>query len=551
MSKRIKHDKTKVIHYYRKSNESNELFLKKLKLKIDNDKNINIDINNLKLEKEFCFNIEIIDDGDDNNNDSLNKLHWLLSETFEKNLTSTKSFLDIENNKKNEKIFLIEVGPRLSFETAWSTNAKTIFKSCSLHNIKKIERSRIYKFDYNKKLNKNEISFLTSQVYDRMTECVYENKLTSFENINNNEMKQTRYIDVLKEGKKALKDISDEMGLAFDDWDLDFYTKLYKDKMKRNPTDVELFDLAQSNSEHSRHWFFSGIMEIDNEIKKDSLFKLVKDTNPEKSGNSIIAFHDNSSAIKGFDINRCVPNHNNKDGTTNFLLKKQLLHGILTCETHNFPSAVAPFPGAETGTGGRIRDVQATGRGAHVVAGTSSYCVGNLNIPDYDLPWEDKSFEYPSNLAKPLEIEIEASNGASDYGNKFGEPVIGGYTRSFGMKIPELNERREWIKPIMMSAGIGLLDGKHTVKEKPAEGMIVVKIGGPAYRIGMGGGAASSRVSDVKTAELDFNAVQRGDAEMENKMNRVIRACINLEDKNPILSIHDQGKTKKKIIIII
>jgi phosphoribosylformylglycinamidine synthase len=145
-------------------------------------------------------------------------------------------------------------------------------------------------------------------------------------------------------------------------------------------------------------------------------------------------------------------------------------------------------------TGGRLRDVQATGTGAYVVAGTSSYCVGNLNIPGYELPWEESSFEYPSNMATPLQIEVEASNGASDYGNKFGEPVVSGYTRSFGMRMPD-GDRREWVKPIMMSAGVGILDSRHTTKAAPAKGMIVVKLGGPAYRIGMGGGAASSKVS--------------------------------------------------------
>ena len=151
------------------------------------------------------------------------------------------------------------------------------------------------------------------------------------------------------------------------------------------------------------------------------------------------------------------------------------------------------------------------------------YCVGNLHIPSYDLPWEDKEFVYPPNLAAPLKIEIAASNGASDYGNKFGEPVVTGFTRSFGMRIPG-GERREWIKPIMFSAGMGQLDGRHTVKEAPAEGMLILKLGGPAYRIGMGGGAASSRVQtgDAALSQLDFDAVQRGDAEMENKMNRVV-----------------------------
>lgn len=215
--------------------------------------------------------------------------------------------------------------------------------------------------------------------------------------------------------------------------------------------------------------------------------------------------------------------------------------GILfTAETHNFPCAVAPYPGAETGTGGRIRDTHATGKGSFVVASTAGYCVGNLLMEESCAPWEDSSFSYPLNLASPLQILIDASDGASDYGNKFGEPLIQGFTRTFGMRLPN-GERREWLKPIMFSGAIGQIDHAHISKGDPEIGMLVVKIGGPAYRIGMGGGAASSMVSGQNDVELDFNAVQRGDAEMAQKLYRVIRACAEMGEKNPIISIHDQG----------
>jgi phosphoribosylformylglycinamidine synthase len=297
--------------------------------------------------------------------------------------------------------------------------------------------------------------------------------------------------------------------------------------------------MGQSNSEHSRHWFFGGKMVIDGEEKKETLFQMVKATLPKDvPNNSVIAFHDNSSSIKGYVCDALRPTSVQGPGAVK--IGKQDLHPILTAETHNFPSGVAPFPGAETGTGGRLRDVTATGRGAYPVAGISSYCVGNLNIPGYELPWEDKSFVYPSNLALPLDIEVKASDGASDYGNKFGEPVIHGFTRSFGQRLPN-GERFEWVKPIMFSAGVGQMDGRFSDKGAPEKGMLVIKIGGPAYRIGIGGGAASSRVQSSENADLDFDAVQRGDAEMENRMNRLMRACCDLGDKNPIVSVHDQG----------
>jgi phosphoribosylformylglycinamidine synthase len=201
---------------------------------------------------------------------------------------------------------------------------------------------------------------------------------------------------------------------------------------------------------------------------------------------------------------------------------------------------VAPFPGAETGTGGRIRDVQATGRGGLVVAGTAGYCVASLLVPGYDLPWEDKDAVYPSSLASPLDIEIKASDGASDYGNKFGEPVILGFTRSFDQKV-QSGERWAWIKPVMFTGGIGQIDAMHVEKEDAKAGMLIVQVGGPAYGIGLSGGSASSKLQGDQEAELDFNAVQRGDAEMEQKMNRVIRACIEMREANPMVSIHDQG----------
>jgi phosphoribosylformylglycinamidine synthase len=297
--------------------------------------------------------------------------------------------------------------------------------------------------------------------------------------------------------------------------------------------------MGQSNSEHSRHWFFGGKMVIDGVEKPHTLFQMVKATLPkDKPNNSVIAFHDNSSSIRGYECDALRPSSVEKAGS--IAVGKQTLHPILTAETHNFPSGVAPFAGAETGTGGRLRDVMATGRGAYPVAGISAYCVGNLHVPGYDLPWEDKSFVYPSNLASPLAIEIKASDGASDYGNKYGEPVIHGFTRSFGMRLPN-GERFEWVKPIMFSAGVGQMDGRHTDKGAAEKGMLVVKVGGPAYRIGIGGGAASSRVQDSENADLDFDAVQRGDAEMGNRLNRLMRACCDLGDKNPIISVHDQG----------
>jgi phosphoribosylformylglycinamidine synthase len=327
------------------------------------------------------------------------------------------------------------------------------------------------------------------------------------------------------------------MGLAFDEWDLNYYTQLFKDDLKRNPTNVELFDIAQSNSEHSRHWFFRGALTVDGKPIDKTLFKMVKETLEAAPHNSVIGFHDNSSAIRGTEVKALWPA--TPGAPSAMVPTSRDLDILFTAETHNFPCAVAPYPGAETGAGGRIRDTHATGVGSIVVASTAGYCVGNLQL-EKGAAHEDPAFAYPSNLAPPLKILIDASNGASDYGNKFGEPLIQGFCRAFGLRTPD-GERREWLKPIMFSAGLGQIDHRHLAKQTAEQGMLVVKLGGPAYRIGLGGGAASSMTSGSNDADLDFNAVQRGDAEMAHKLNRVVRACVELGAANPILSIHDQG----------
>ncbi|TKY47451.1 phosphoribosylformylglycinamidine synthase [Spatholobus suberectus] len=486
----------------------------------------------VEIQTEQCYNIGL---GSQLSSGKLSVLKWLLQETFEPENLGTESFLE-KKRKEGLSPVIIEVGPRLSFTTAWSTNAVAICQACGLTEVNRLERSRRYLLFTTSELRDYQINEFASMVHDRMTECVYTQKLTSFETSVVPE--EIRYIPVMERGQKALEEINLEMGFAFDDQDLEYYTKLFREDIKRNPTNVELFDIAQSNSEHSRHWFFTGKIFIDGQLMSRTLMQIVKSTLQANPNNSVIGFKDNSSAIKGFPVKQLRPVQPGLACPLDVAAHE--LDVLFTAETHNFPCAVAPYPGAETGAGGRIRDTHATGRGSFVQAATAGYCVGNLNTPGFYAPWEDPSFSYPSNLASPLQILIDSSNGASDYGNKFGEPLIQGFCRTFGMRLPS-GERREWLKPIMFSAGIGQIDHLHISKGEPDIGMLVVKIGGPAYRIGMGGGAASSMVSGQNDAELDFNAVQRGDAEMAQKLYRLVRACIEMGKKNPIISIHDQG----------
>ncbi len=485
---------------------------------------------------EYCYYIET---SEPLSISELKILKWLIAETFEPEKFGKESL----SGNRHKKV--IEIGPRLNFETAFSTNAVAICCSCGLIKVTRFERSRCYLIprdaDSSEFLSKN---------HDRMTECVYQKPLDNFEIgikpegvyliplIKEKKGEEGKFDDSQGQGIDALKNFNRKLGLGMDEWDISFYHNLFVNVIKRNPTNVECFQLGQSNSEHSRHWFFKGKLVIDGVTAPEALMEIIKEPLEANPSNSLIAFKDNSSGIVGFKISTIIPE---RPGICSPFRESELTyHLIFTAETHNFPCGVAPFPGAETGTGGRIRDVQAAGRGGLVVAGTAGYCTGNLNIPGYLIPGENAEFDYPSNLAYPLKILIDESNGASDYGNKFGEPVIQGFTRSFGLRLPS-GKRREWVKPVMFTGGIGQINDCHIKKNTPEKGMKIVQVGGPAYRIGIGGGAASSMVQGENREELDFNAVQRGNAQMEQKMNRVVRACIEMGEHNPIMSIHDQG----------
>ncbi len=422
---------------------------------------------------------------------------------------------------------VVEVGPRLNFATAWSSNMVSICKAIGLQTISRIERSRRYLVPEGLDIDE----FIASH-HDRMTECHYPEPLTSFAT---GVIPEPVYeVDLMTKGPGALEEIP---GISMDEWDRKLYYDYFVKKHGRNPTIVEIMDLNNANSEHSRHGFFKGKQVIDGKASDATLFEMVSDTLRANPRGSIVAFKDNSSVIAGYEITTLLPA--SPGDPSSFREKKVVYDVLLTAETHNFPTGVAPFPGAETGTGGRIRDVLGTGRGAFVIAGTAGYCVGDLNIPGYRLPWESSS-PGPENLASPLEIEIEASNGASDYGNKFGEPLIQGFTRSFDLQLVN-GERWAYLKPIMFTGGIGQIDHLHIEKCPQEKGMLIVQVGGPAYRVGFGGGAASSMLQGENVSDLDFDAVQRGDAEMEQKMNRVIRACNEMGDKTLIDVIHDQG----------
>lgn len=429
--------------------------------------------------------------------------------------------LQAVQKKKIKHSDYIEVGPKLNFTTPWCSNTVQLLHNSGFNFISRVEKSYLYRkgFEY---------------PFDPILETIYPKDGLNSLDIGK-KIKESKNMNINKIGKYSKKN-----GLTFDKDDIKYYKNLFK-KLGRHPTDVELFDLAQSNSEHSRHWFFNGrLIDVDGVEIKESLFDLVKEPLKRKKDNSIVAFCDNASAIKGYLIKWIKPI--NPIEISPYQKVDIRMHPTYTAETHNFPTGISPFSGAATGTGGRIRDNQSIGRGGLVIASVVGYCVGNLGLDDFECDWEDTPKGLNNRMATAEKIEIEASNGASDYGNKFGEPIILGFTRSFGQWMIRMDtgvkERVEWIKPIMFSGGIGQTIDCCITKLKSNEGNHIVRIGGPAYRIGIGGGSASSR-ADI--SDTDIAAVQRGDPEMENKLNRVIRACVELQKHNPIISIHDQG----------
>ena len=450
-------------------------------------------------------------------------------------LLQIMNITEIDFSLENDDYVIVTDKP--SIISQFSTSASEIYNQLGI-KVMFFRKCRVYKKD--------------SVCYDKMVENVYS--VDKYIEIRD----KTDYLELVDFesddiSSKPVDIFKSENTENFDDIEKKYYQELFS-KLERNPTYTEYFDLLQSNSEHARHWFFNGnYLRKDKEKKfkkvkdkdgNDTLMKMIKATlyNIDRyvvRGNSLIAFKDNSSVIKGEEVVYFTAL--SKD---NYYFVSRVINPVLTAETHNFPTLISPFHGAHTGVGGRIRDNQATGIGAVVLSSLAGYCVGDIYRELEGLLTDKEQERLYGGYNTPTSILIEASNGASDYGNKFGEPIIGGFTRSFStLNITDGNgnkvDRIEWVKPIMFSAGIGAISGKNLVKKEPQPGMYVVRIGGPAYKIGLGGGYCSSIDQDSDNTSSDQSAVQRGDPEMCTKMNNVLRYII--DENNIIESIHDQG----------
>ncbi len=472
-----------------------------------------------RVKREFHFYVETDKPLSPRNQ---KRLLRVLRETYEPENIARKPFL------RNAKV--LEVGPRTGVVTPFSTNAETILRSIGVEGVRRVEVAR-------RILKKgSEANTLRKNGFDPMTEELYRKVLDSFETGQKRE--DTPIYDVLQYGVEVLREPNKQYGLAMKEADLNYLVSVCK-VAKRNISLTALAGWANAISEHCRHPHLKARQKIDGNMMPYTLWDLVQQ--PLKilgKRNNMRAFDDNGSAIRGARVEELVPLR--PDTASVVISRKRFYHVTFTAETHNHPSLAEPFQGGSTGTGGRERDNMAIGRGAELLASTALFHVGELHIKGHRIPGEHPGWTYNYNYAKPLDILVEASNGVFFYGNEVGEPCLFIRIRTGGYNTP-WEGRRESLKPVIYTGGIGKIAHANIAKRKVGKGMCIVQIGGAAFPIGFCGGAASSLVGGTQRIELDFNSVQRGDGEMKKKVVNVVRSCSRLGRRNPFVCIHDQG----------
>jgi len=435
---------------------------------------------------------------------------------------------------------LFLVTPRAGTISPWSSKATDIAHNCNLSNIIRLERGVAYNIDCGDRyvLTEPDRKIIDSAIHDRMTEMVlhhFDEAACLFVHADPTE---GNTVDVLFGGAQALRNANVELGLALSADEIDYLVEHFT-SIERNPVDAELMMFAQANSEHCRHKIFNADWIIDGEKQARSLFNMIRNTHELHSEGVLSAYHDNSSVIASHHSSRLVVDAD----THTYRYSNEHIALLMKVETHNHPTAISPFPGAATGSGGEIRDEGATGRGSKPKVGLSGFSVSNLNIPDFKQPWET-DYGKPERIVSALDIMIEGPLGAAAFNNEFGRPNITGYFRSFEENVPSVNNRDEvrgYHKPIMLAGGYGNIREDHIDKLSIPVDTPVVVLGGPAMLIGLGGGAASSMTSGDSAEDLDFASVQRGNPELERRCQEVIDGCWMQGEANPILSIHDVG----------
>ncbi|WP_314722007.1 phosphoribosylformylglycinamidine synthase [Haemophilus pittmaniae] len=438
-----------------------------------------------------------------------------------------------EHEAKGECFIVI---PRIGTISSWSSKATDIAHNCGLSEVARIERGLAYYFELTRALNEQESTLLSGLLHDRMMETVVRTPAEADVLFRHQDPKPFKTVDVLGGGRAALVTANVELGLALAEDEIDYLVENFT-KLGRNPHDIELYMFAQANSEHCRHKIFNADWIIDGEKQDKSLFKMIKNTFEKTPDFVLSAYKDNAAVMEGSKVGRFFAD---QDGQYRY--HQEDAHILMKVETHNHPTAISPFPGAATGSGGEIRDEGATGRGAKPKAGLTGFSVSNLVIPNFEQPWENP-LSKPSRIASALDIMIEGPLGGAAFNNEFGRPALLGYFRTYEEKVNSFNgeEVRGYHKPIMLAGGIGNIRAEHVQKGEIPVGAKLIVLGGPAMNIGLGGGAASSMDSGKSKEDLDFASVQRENPEMERRCQEVIDRCWQLGDDNPILFIHDVG----------
>ena len=424
---------------------------------------------------------------------------------------------------------LVLVVPRIGTISPWSSKATDILHQCGLGAVTRVERGIAYTLVGAGGSGRARIAAL---LHDRMTETVLSSTDEAQALFRHVEPRPLGRIPLIKEGAAALDRANGEMGLALSADEVEYLRELFM-REGRDPTDVELTMFAQANSEHCRHKIFNASWIVDGVASDQTLFGMIRNTHRLHPQGTVVAYSDNAAVMEGRSIARFSPG---EGGAYRF--EEQLTHTLMKCETHNHPTAISPYPGAATGSGGEIRDEGATGRGAKPKAGLCGFSVSHLRIPGFEQPWEITEGK-PARISSALQIMLDGPIGAASFNNEFGRPNLNGYFRTFEARVD--GTVRGYHKPIMIAGGIGNIDARHSFKSEVPPGALLIQFGGPGMLIGMGGGAASSMDTGSNTEDLDFDSVQRGNAEIQRRAQEVIDRCWQLGDANPVLSIHDVG----------
>ena len=454
--------------------------------------------------------------------------HWYFIETEgdldAAELSRLKEMLDIPKHPPAESTgTLMLVTPRLGTISPWASKATDIAHNCGFAAVKRIERGIAYRLSG---------PVDAAKLHDRMTESVLDSLDAADALFHHVAPQPLTRVDILSGGREALVLANGTLGLALSDDEIDYLVDNFT-KVQRNPTDVELMMFAQANSEHCRHKIFNASWTVDGADQPLSLFGMIRESHKAHPQGTVVAYSDNAAVIEGAKIRRFFPQANGSYGYV-----EDTTHILAKVETHNHPTAISPFPGAATGSGGEIRDEGATGRGSKPKAGLSGFSVSDLKIPGYAQPWES-GYGKPDRIASALDIMIEGPIGAAAFNNEFGRPNLTGYFRTFEQNFN--GEMRGYHKPIMIAGGVGNIADRDAFKQQFPAGTRLIQLGGPGMLIGLGGGAASSMATGTNTADLDFASVQRGNPEMQRRAQEVIDRCWQLGEDNPILAIHDVG----------